>query len=143
MELMHLVEVQSFIGGPIIQQIHADVVSSSAQNQQSVQADFDNGPIPAQIEVSRAEQPEPLQNETLLQRVIKAKVKAWGSSHSTTIDSIIHLANLYTSQSRLTEARSLLLQAFRDWKSTQTKSTPEILNLLTLLAEVDCQLDVR
>ena len=87
--------------------------------------------------------PSSFQNESLLLKVIKAKISAWGTGHPTTIDSVIHLATLYMEQTRFTEAKALLLRGFRDWKKTRTNHTPDEYRLLELLAEVDCCLESR
>lgn len=87
--------------------------------------------------------PSSFQNESLLLKVIKAKGSAWGIGHPTTISSVILLATLYVEQTRLTEAKALLLRSFREWKKTRINHTPDEYRLLELLAEVDCHLESR
>src|SRR2546421_2814509 len=55
--------------------------------------------------------------ETMYLRALQGKEKAWGAEHTSTLDTVNNLGNLYADQGKMAEAEAMFLRALQGYEN--------------------------
>jgi hypothetical protein len=85
-------------------------------------------------------QAQPITQETMYLRVLRAKTREWGPDHWTTLDTVMELGSLYVDEGNRPEAERMFSRALRGYRKVNSgdnynQKTQEILRRLEHVRE--------
>ena len=72
-----------------------------------------------------AESDKTMQEEDMLVRALRAKEKAWGAEHSTTLATVNHLGDMYANHGKFAVAEEMYLRALQGYQNAEGKAHPK------------------
>ena len=68
--------------------------------------------------------------EAMYLRVLKGYEKAWGAEHTSTLDTVNNLGNLYKNQGKMAEAEEIYMRALEEFKKIYNANHSRVLSVI-------------